>query len=218
MTGPADASEEAARTVWIVRHGDRRDFVDPTWARRAARPEDPPLARSGIVQARAVARRLRGERVAHLFSSPFLRTVETAHHVAAALDLRIKVEPGLSEWLSVAWFPQPPKLLSLDELGERFPCIDRAYAPRGCARYGERGEEALARSGATARRLVDDFPGDLVIVGHGASVFGAGSALLGVDPEMSRPTLGNLPYGAVVKLVRRRAAWSIEVSPMSARS
>jgi broad specificity phosphatase PhoE len=198
------------RAVWIVRHGDRLDFTDPTWERTAARPYDPPLAPTGIAQAHALARQLGGARIAHLFASPFLRTVETAHPVALALGLRIKIEPGLSEWLSAAWFPQPPRLLSLDELAQRFPSIDRTYTARGGARYGESGEEALARSGATARRLVTDFDGDLLIVGHGASVLGGTAGLLEVDASTLRPALGDMPSACIVKLVRHSETWVID--------
>jgi broad specificity phosphatase PhoE len=152
------------------------------------------------VQSHALARRLTVEGIAHLFASPFLRTVETAHHVAAALDLSIKIEPGLSEWLSRAWFPQPPRLLSLDQLARRFPRVDHAYTARGRAQYGESGEEALARSGATARRLIDEFDGDLLIVGHGVSVLGATASL------------GDIPYASVVKLVQHQATWVIELA------
>jgi broad specificity phosphatase PhoE len=212
MSCAAGASGAASRVVWIVRHGERRDFADPTWARCAARPEDPPLAPSGVAQARALARRLRGERITHLFSSPFLRTMETAQQVAAALDLRIKVEPGLSEWLSPAWFPQPPRLLSLDELGRRFPRLERTYRARGSAQYGESGDAALARSGATVRRLVDDFRGHLLIVGHGASVLGATAGLLAVGVDAVRPALGSMPCASLVKLVRHGATWVIELA------
>jgi len=105
MTCPGDACEDLPRAVWIVRHGDRLDFADPTWRHTATRPDDPSLAPTGIAQSQALGRQLRRERIAHLFSSPFLRTVETAHLVAAALDLRIKVEPGFSEWLSFGVVP-----------------------------------------------------------------------------------------------------------------
>jgi broad specificity phosphatase PhoE len=216
MTCPGDAPGQAPRAVWIVRHGERRDFVDPSWASRAARPEEPPLAPRGVAQARALARRLRGEHIAHVFSSPFLRCVQTAQHVAAALDLRIKIEPGLSEWLSPAWFPQPPKLLSLDELARRFPRVDRTYRARGSAQYGESGDAALERSGATARRLVDEFRGHLLLVGHGASVLGATVGLLGVDVDAVRPALGSMPYAGIVKLVQHSATWALELASNTA--
>jgi len=35
------------------------------------------------------------EGIAHIFASPFLRTVQTANQIAEALDLPIKLESGL---------------------------------------------------------------------------------------------------------------------------
>lgn len=211
MDRPGDATESALRTVWVARHGERRDYSDPAWARTAPRPLDPPLSRTGVEQSVALGGRLAGQRVAHLFASPFLRALETAHRVAEVLDLPVKVEPGLAEWLSPAWFAQPPELLACDERARRFPRIDGAYRARGEARYGESGEEARDRAGRTARRLAEDFPGHLLLVGHGASVLGAVAGLLRIAPDAVRPALGDMPYGCVVRLTHHgNAHWVID--------
>jgi len=39
-----------------------------------------------------LGQRLKREDIAHIFASPFLRTVQTANQVAEALDLPIKLE------------------------------------------------------------------------------------------------------------------------------
>jgi broad specificity phosphatase PhoE len=36
-----------ADTVWVVRHGERRDSVDPNWETDADRVHDPPLTDLG---------------------------------------------------------------------------------------------------------------------------------------------------------------------------
>ena len=46
MSGPG-------RRLWLVRHGSRRDFEEPEWAARAARPFDPPLSARGRREAAA---------------------------------------------------------------------------------------------------------------------------------------------------------------------
>ena len=73
--------------IWICRHGNRIDFVDPSW-----QGTDPYLADDGIVQAKETGIRLREEGIQHIFASPFLRTIETAHHIAEAVDLSVKIE------------------------------------------------------------------------------------------------------------------------------
>jgi broad specificity phosphatase PhoE len=190
------------RAIWLARHASRRDFDDPHWGERAPRPHDPPLSAGGQRQALAMADRLAGESVTHVFSSPFLRCVETAAPIAERLGLAIELEAGLSEWLNVEWFSGPLELLPAAELSRRFP-VDVGYRSRGAARYAENGTEALERSGKTARLLAAEFDGSLVMVGHGASVLGVMAELLGVDVrQMKDPA-----YGSVIELVQSDGRW-----------
>jgi broad specificity phosphatase PhoE len=199
-----------ARVIWIVRHASRLDFADPEWHQTAARPHDPPLSPGGRAEARALAERLRHEPIAHVFASPFLRAVETAAPVAEALRRPVHVERGLSEWLNREWFQARPETVPLSELLAAARRVDPGYVSRGEAQYGESGGEALERSGATARRLAEEFAGDLLLVGHGASVLGATAGLLG------RPAVEDLgtevPCCAIVKLVRDGARWKLELA------
>jgi broad specificity phosphatase PhoE len=212
MGGARTAGRTARRAVWLARHGSRLDFEDAGWHRRAPRPHDPPISRLGEGQARALAAELSAEPIDALFSSPFLRCVQTARFIAEALGLPIRIEPGLSEWLNAAWFPNPPDALPLAELARVAPQIDRSYEARGAARHGESGVEALRRSGETVRRLVRDFDGSLVLVGHAASLLGAAAGLLGIDPASTERTssLPEIPYGGLVRIVQRDGGWTLE--------
>jgi broad specificity phosphatase PhoE len=69
--------------------------------------------------------------------------------------------------------------------------------------HGETGEQALHRSGETARMLAAEFGGNLAMVGHGASALGALAGLLEVAPE----SLSDLDYGEAVELVQERGRW-----------
>jgi broad specificity phosphatase PhoE len=172
------------RIVWIARHANRLDFEDPHWHESAERPFDTPLSPGGVAQARELGARLKRESIAHIFASPFLRTVETAYHVAEALDLPIRIEAGFSEWLNPEWFPAVPKILPLSVLAERFCRVDVHYTSRVSALYPETGETALDRSGRAARIITQEFTGDILIVGHGASVLGATRGLVGTWAEV----------------------------------
>lgn len=191
------------RAIWLARHGLRQDFEDRKWAASAARPYDPPLSAEGRRQARAIADRLAIESIEHLFSSPFLRCVETAAAVAERLGLTIKLDVGLSEWLNVDWFSRPPELLPVAELARRYPQVDPSYRSVGTARYGENGTAALQRSGDTARKLTAGFDGNLAMVGHGTSVLGAMAALLETAPQDA----GELEYGCLIGLVHHDGRW-----------
>ncbi len=68
--------------VWIARHGNRLDFVNPDWFNTAPRRYDPPLSEDGFIQAKELANRLKLESLKHIFVSPFLRAIKTAYPVA----------------------------------------------------------------------------------------------------------------------------------------
>jgi Fructose-2,6-bisphosphatase len=194
------------QTVWIARHGNRLDFVNPEWFNTAERPYDPPLSEDGMVQANQLGQRLVGEEIKHIFASPFLRTVQTASFIADALDLSIKLESGLSEWLNPAWMKTDPERLSLEELKERFPRIDASYTSRVIARYPESNEMVLQRTGETAKCLTSEFSEDILLVGHGASVVGVTQWLVGGTLEV------NASLCCLVKLVRQEQEWVMELN------
>ncbi len=194
------------QTVWIARHGNRLDFVNPEWFNTAERPYDPPLSEDGVVQANQLGQRLVGEGIRHIFASPFLRTVQTANFVADALDLPIKLESGLSEWLNPAWMQTNPERLSMHELQELFPRIDPSYTSRVIAHYPETSEKVLERTAETAKRLMTEFSEDILLVGHGASVVGVTQGLVGGTPEV------NASLCCLVKLVRQEQAWVMELN------
>lgn len=194
--------------VWIARHGNRIDFVNPEWFNTAERRFDPPLSDDGVVQAYKLGQRLKTENIAHIFASPFLRTVQTANQIAEALDLPIKLESGLSEWLNPAWFPEMPEKLSVADLIKLYPRIDTNYTSRVVAQYPETGAQAILRSGKTAKVLADEFLDDILLVGHGASVLGATIGLVG---ETAKDQV-KASLCCLVKVVRQQPNWLLELA------
>jgi len=51
MTTPSPSAPKGTQ-VWILRHGERIDHVDKTWAATASKQYDPPLTKGGHIQAR----------------------------------------------------------------------------------------------------------------------------------------------------------------------
>src|SRR5919202_5130660 len=135
-----------SQTVWIEKQENRLDFVNPEWFNTAERPYDPPLSEDGLIQAKQLGQRLVGEGIKHIFASPFLRAVQTANPVAEALDLAIKLESGLSEWLNPAWMKTEPERLSIDALQEQFPRIDPSYTSLVIEQYQVTNGMVLART------------------------------------------------------------------------
>lgn len=195
-----------SQTVWIARHGNRIDFVNPDWFLSAAQPYDPHLSECGHVQAKQLANRLKGEGISHIFVSPFLRTVQTANYAAEALDLPLKLEWGLCEWLNPEWMPAMPETMSVEALRARFPRIDPSYTG-AVVQYPETAADCLKRAGETARRLAAEFPQDILLVGHAASVLGTAIGLSGaMETEI------NASLCCLVKVVRQNGEWSIELN------
>lgn len=161
------------RSVFLVRHGERVDEVEPGWARTAPNIYDPPLTARGRAQAYCAGRFLsRRGTVRQIFSSPFSRTVQTAHEMARHLRLPVRVEWGVCEWLKAAWYgtSQPPELRSLDLLAAECSLIDLQYQTQCLIDFPERDDAFRAR----CQRMVDfikkETIGDTVVVAHGLTI------------------------------------------------
>jgi broad specificity phosphatase PhoE len=194
------------QTVWIARHASRLDFVNPDWHRTASNPFDPPLSEEGAIQARQLGRRLSGEGIARIFSSPFLRAVETAHHVADVLDLPVEIEQGACEWLNPDWFPSQPEWTIPEALGKDFPRIAGQDASVVSPDYPETWQDMLTRTATVIRTLTDRTQEDILIIGHGASLLGFTRALVSGEPEI------NADFCALVKLARLKSRWQLELA------
>lgn len=171
-----------SQTVWIARHGNRLDFVNPAWFNTATRRYDPPLSADGLVQATELGERLKQENISHIFTSPFLRTIQTANEVAQILNLSIKLEAGLSEWHNPEWMTESPETHPQDFLAARYPLIDWCYQSYFLPQYPETELDVNQRTKATIKQLVTKFSTNILIVGHGASVWGATQGLVPNTP------------------------------------
>jgi broad specificity phosphatase PhoE len=105
-------SEEGLSNVYIIRHGERMDHIDPEWKKTAETPEDPPLSENGIKQAHLTGKKLNElldkTKKTKIFASPLYRCLQTATGIAEELDLPITAEEGLSEWIKTEWFSKIP--------------------------------------------------------------------------------------------------------------
>ncbi|MBP0019897.1 MAG: histidine phosphatase family protein [Cyanobacteria bacterium SBLK] len=192
------------QTIWIARHGNREDFIDPSWIEMASQPFNPALSPDGVEQAKALGQRLVGKDIRHIFASPFLRTVQTANYVAEAIALPIKIEAGLSEFLSFSLISLTPEILSLPALKQRFPRIDLEYTSRVTVRYPESEGVMLARSRQTIRQFTREFPENFLIVTHSSPIACMSRELLQQKIKIRRPLCG------LVKLVKEGDRWTME--------
>lgn len=196
-----------AQTIWITRHGYRLDFVQPSWFDHATYPYDPPLANLGECQAQQLAIRLKSEQISQIFCSPYLRAVQTGIKVAQVLNLTLKLEPGLKEWLNPAWSPTLPSLLPLSELVSAYPQIDQTYQPLIQPIYPESEADLYQRTAKIIQVLSDRHPEQqILIISHAKAMEGLTWGLLGQRPPIHTSCC------ALVKLVRQQEQWHLALS------
>jgi broad specificity phosphatase PhoE len=188
--------------IWIVRHGNREDFLNLNWSKTAERPYDPGLSPDGEVQAREVGMGLRGEDVHAIYASPYLRTIQTACHIADVLDLPVRLEPGIGEILpNVA---QLPVILSAEERLRRFGRLDASHAPIYQPVFPEAEDLAHRRAGETVDQIAARHPGEnLVFVTHAAPVVGIVRHLTGTQEKI------RVPLCAIFTLARNHNGWNL---------
>jgi len=162
------------RRVFIARHGERIDHVDRTWGERATYPQDPPLTDRGRRQARELGVFLRSAgNIRTILSSPFARTLETAHVVAEELELPLYVEHGASEWLHAEWFGErAPELTPLAEWKAQLPRLDlESHRSLIVAEFPEDIHQITLRCRKAIQLITERYKeGDILVVGHGISV------------------------------------------------
>lgn len=171
------------QTIWIARHANRLDFVHPEWFNTAERKYDPPLSKDGFIQAQELAKKLKSksDTITHIFCSPFLRTIQTANEIAKILDLPIKLEAGLSEWLNPDWMSETPETKPYEELVNEFPCIDGNYKSQVIPKYPENDKTVSDRTQKTVKILLEQFKEDILLVTHKVSILAATQYLVGKD-------------------------------------
>ena len=181
-----------AEELYVVRHGQRRDSVDPDWAATADRVHDPPLTELGRWAAWRVGRRFAqaDTSFAAVYASPFLRTVETADEICRELGVTVELESGLGEYRNPEWFDREPETLPENGLRARFETVRVGRDSHVVPAFPETRDEASARIATTARRLAEESSGPVLLVGHGVTVAGVVEGLISPDAEIDAPLCG----------------------------
>ncbi|EFA84778.1 hypothetical protein PPL_01770 [Heterostelium album PN500] len=116
-------------SIYVTRHGLREDWVNREWRKTAARPSDPPLSADGFVVASELGEACKSKYndIQHIICSPMERCVQTANEIAKRLNLKIKIDNGVIEYLGHNPDEQLQPL-SIEELAKLYP-IDTTYQP-----------------------------------------------------------------------------------------
>jgi broad specificity phosphatase PhoE len=183
----------ATTRVFLVRHG----ATTLTAEDRFAGETDVPLSDGGREQARRLAVRLRGEKIARVFASPLGRTVETARILAEPLGRAVETRDGFREISHGRW-----EQLTRREVEERFPeeaaeweRDPYTFAPVG----GESGLMVTARALPVLIDIVRNHAGETVlVVSHKATIRLLVSSLLGFDARRYRDSLDLKPASLTI--------------------
>ncbi len=197
-----------AETVWVVRHGQRQDSVDPNWEDVADRLHDPPLTELGRWAAWRVGRRFveTDESIDTVYASPFLRAVETADEICREIGSEFVLEPGLGEHRNAEWFDAEPETVPIDQLNEWFDPVRLGHEPYVVPEFPESHDEAMDRAGETARRIAADEEGTVLMVGHGLTIGGVVHGLVGSADGVDAPLCG------LTRLDREDGEWTLSFS------
>jgi broad specificity phosphatase PhoE len=191
------------QTIWLVRHAHRLDFIQPEWFETAIYPYDPPLSAEGLARSQSIAEELGQLSIDLIFTSPFLRTIQTVDPLARMLQLPIRLEWGLCEWLCQDWTSTLPETTPIDMLMVDYPNIDSAYQSLVVPCYPETPAELNARVKIISHRLVQHNSQNILAIAHKGSVLGIAAALTGNDVWRTY----DLPCGGIIKLVRSEDRW-----------
>src|SRR6476659_9359939 len=117
-------------SIFVLRHakaGTRRHWDGEDVER--------PLSRGGRRQADALVKRLLEESVSGVWSSPYVRCVQTVEPLCRALDLEIRIEPRLAEGVelgdSLRLLAEVPDGAVLCTHGDVIPELVQALSGRG---------------------------------------------------------------------------------------
>ena len=191
----------------LVRHGETEYNRDERWQGSGS---DSPLTERGMEQARTAARSLAGVLFDALYASSLVRAVETAHVLAGALGLEVRVDDGLRELAHGSWEGKTMEEV-LDSWPEEHAALesDPWNVPRP---GGESYRELAERLWPVLDRFADRHAGGRVlVVTHGGPIRLVLAELSGT-PLTRRDRLG-VDNGRWFAVERCAGAWRLADGP-----
>ncbi|MEM9137142.1 MAG: histidine phosphatase family protein [Cyanobacteria bacterium P01_F01_bin.42] len=185
------------RRLWLVRHGYRQDYVDPRWSQTSDCPVDTPLSAEGMRQAQDLARAFFHCRPAHVFVSPYRRTIQTAQPLAQSLDMPLRVDPGLGEIQRI----DGTLSMTLEDYRRSIPQIDLTYSSPKIPKVEESSQMARQRAAKAVEMLLSRFQGDLLLITHDTPLRGI------VDHLLQERASVRCTFCGITELQRQGSRW-----------
>lgn len=175
----------------MVRHGQ----TDASRENRFSGSSDPPLTKAGLAMADAFARAYAPLPWEAIYTSPMVRTRQTADALCRLVETTATIEDGLKEIDYGQW-----EGLQVEDAQARWPA-EYAYWAADVASRGTPGGETAFDVAARAMRVVEKIrrrhaSGNVLIVSHKATLRIITCALLGLDVRLFRDRIAQ-PVAAV---------------------
>ncbi|KYR00997.1 hypothetical protein DLAC_02073 [Tieghemostelium lacteum] len=168
-------------TIYLTRHGLREDWVNKLWKNTAERVSDTPLSKEGFVLANELGSSLVGSGITQIISSPMERCVQTSTAIAEKLNIPIKIDYGVAEYIG----PNPKeedelKPLTVEQLHKLYKYVDLEYKSSTDILPGK---ETLQDLHVRCKKCIDilkeRFAGQtIIIVTHAATLIALGRAVV----------------------------------------
>ncbi|NSW51958.1 MAG: histidine phosphatase family protein [Anaerolineae bacterium] len=160
--------------ILLMRHSTTND-VDNQLAGRI----DTPLNEKGRQRAQELAVTLSGQPIKGVYSSPLLRTMQTAEPLADRLRLTVRSMPELIQVDYGDWEKKPFWELQQDPEWRRY-----VNEPGGQIPGGEKVSDVVQRVSSGLMQIAAQHPGDqmVIAVSHGSVIRFAIAHFLGMEP------------------------------------
>jgi len=156
--------------IYLTRHGNRHDQHDKKWRSNCEFSWDTPICPTHFPAMLNQAETLK-DKIEVVYSSPFVRAMQTAWVYADVCSVPICIEGSLSECLKEKWFPNPEsfQLLTTSELARNYPQVDQTYQ----SRFDPKPPEGRRHCRRRVSRFLDWLipqNSNCLLVGHGFSI------------------------------------------------
>ncbi|KAG5866952.1 hypothetical protein JTB14_035406 [Gonioctena quinquepunctata] len=188
--------------------------------------KDTPLTNVGLLQATLIGEGLKDKNIdiEHAYSSPSYRCIQTCDALLRGLNkrdqIKIRVEPGLFEW--TAWYAEgPPDWMTHEEFRNGGYNVDESYTPfiniKELKESKEGCDQFYLRSAFITRSAITANPtGNILLVGHSATVDTCSHELLGKKPKLPSDMIKliqKMPYCALTHVTGRGDKWEMVEPP-----
>ncbi len=189
--------------IWLIRHGETEWNVQ----QRFQGHSDSPLTPTGVLQAEAVAERMRHEEFDQFYCSDLKRTQDTAQAVVRTTGKSFQTDPRIRE-KNLGVFEG----MTVPEIKEQYLDLYIDFKTQG-ARFvvpeGESTQQLQDRAMACLEALHEQHPGErIVCVTHGGTIRAILKHTLGLS--LDSPTRFTINNTSVHQLIRKGDFWVVQ--------